>query len=111
MPTGSRRGRAWICGRRDPESRICGIDATRSLHCPRRPPAVESITASVRSAWRCSRQAGFTGSVSRRCARGCHPGGATCDVTEIHDEIGGGTDGAPRPVRYKVQLSQSAVIG
>jgi hypothetical protein len=39
------------------------------------------------------------------------PAGATCDATKIHDEIGGGIDGAVRLVRYKVQVSQSAVIG
>ena len=44
-------------------------------------------------------KAGFTGSVSRRRARACHRPGATCDVTEIHEEIGAGSMARRDPFR------------
>jgi hypothetical protein len=54
-------------------------------------------------------KAGFTGSVARRGARACH--GRCTRRRTASDEIGREIDGAARLVRYKVQLSQSAVIG
>jgi hypothetical protein len=81
------------------------------IDCRSRTPTVESITASVREAWRCSRARPPSRDQCRAAVPGLATGRFDRDVTEIHEEIGRGIDGAPRPVPCMVRLSQSAVIG